>query len=112
MDSVVSLERRPIEMISVCHSSVVATYFSVRLESFLSCQPALHHSSNLLLDKLERQRIEVISVCHSALDAESKVETLFTCKRCVAENLFSAKSTLDLSATLRGFALDSVSSTE
>jgi hypothetical protein len=61
---------------------------------------------------LERQPIEMISVCHSALDAESKVETLSTCKRSVAETLFSAKSTLDLSATLRGVALDSVSSTE
>jgi hypothetical protein len=60
----------------------------------------------------ERQPIEMISVRHSALDAESKVETLFTCKRSVAETLFSAKSTLDLSATLRGVALDSVSSTE
>jgi hypothetical protein len=45
-------------------------------------------------------------------DPESKVETLSTCKRGAVKNILSAKSTLDLSATLRGVALDSVSSTE
>jgi hypothetical protein len=66
----------------------------------------------ILRGELERRLIEMISVCHSALDAESRVETWSSCKRRVVKNIFSARSTLEVSAHIGGCALDSVSSTE